>query len=414
MSARELLRIAQEGVERFVAELAHLVDRDSGTWEAAGVEEVAHWSAGRLAGLGFDVEVLPLGPVDGGAIGPAVLARRPVRPAGGGAAASGGPRVLLLAHMDTVFPPGTAAARPFRVDGRRALGPGVTDDKAGLLAGLHAVEVLDAAGCPGPGELVVLLTPDEEVGAPGSRSLIEREAAAADVVLCLECARENGDLVAARKGAADVTVTVRGRAAHAGVERERGANAAVAAAHLVVGLEALHGWRRGVGVNVGVVRGGTRPNVVCEEAVVELEVRATTSADLLATLDAVDAAAATASAAVPGTSTDVRRHDVTPPLERTPATEALVAAARAVAQELGFDVAAAATGGVSDANVAAALGTPTLDGLGPVGGGDHGPHEWLDLDSIAPRVALLAGLVARLTAAPPALPHTGPSPLEAS
>jgi glutamate carboxypeptidase len=302
-----------------------------------------------------------------------------------------GPRVLLIGHMDTVFDPGTAAERPYRTEGGRAFGPGVTDMKAGLLAGLHAIGALQEAG-ERPA-LTFVANPDEEIGSPFSTRFIRELAPQHDAALVLECARENGDIVSARKGIADYHVTITGRAAHAGVEPERGRSAILEAAHQVVALHELNGRWPTVTVNAGVIQGGTRPNVVPERCELKVDLRA-------ATRDVFDAAAAeferiAASPTVPDVRVELSRSAGHPPMEKTDASARLVALAVAIAGELGFPLRDAATGGASDANTTAALGVPTLDGLGPIGGDDHSVDEWLDLDSVVPRTALLAGLIAR-------------------
>ncbi|URN13287.1 M20/M25/M40 family metallo-hydrolase [Streptomyces radiopugnans] len=192
----------------------------------------------------------------------------------------------------------------------------------------------------------------------------------------------------------DLRLTVRGRAAHSGVEPERGANAALAAAHLVIALQELGGGPGGTTVNVGRVRAGSRTNVVCDEAVLDVEVRSATRDGLW---DARREIARLASRTwVEGTSVEVAEGEECPPLERTPQVADLADLALALAAELGVRAGAAATGGVADANFAAGTGLPVLDGLGPVGGGDHSPGEWLDLSSVVPRGALLAALISRL------------------
>jgi glutamate carboxypeptidase len=309
--------------------------------------------------------------------------------------AEGGRRLLLLAHMDTVFDEGTAAARPFRVRERRAYGPGVTDDKAGVVCGFEAVEVLcDEAGFDDYAAITLACSPDEEIGSPFSRPLIEALAAEHDVAVGLEAARTNGALVSARKGICAFTVEVAGKAVHAGVRPAEGVNAVLEAAHKTVALQALNGRWPGVTCNVGVLQGGSRTNVVADRAVMRVEVRA-------ATMDAFDQAMAEVERIVSATTVagatarmaPAHRH---PPMEHTEAVAALVAQAQAVARDLGFEVGEAATGGAGDANTTAAAGLPTIDGLAPVGGEAHGPDEWLDLDSAIPRTALLAGLLARL------------------
>jgi glutamate carboxypeptidase len=291
-----------------------------------------------------------------------------------------------------VFDIGTAAERPFRVDGGRATGPGVTDMKAGLLAGLHAVAALRELG-ERP-SVTFVANPDEEIGSPFSSAHIRELAPSHDVALVLECARANGDIVSARKGIADYHLVLTGRAAHAGVEPEKGRSAILEAAHQVFALDALNGRWPTVTVNAGVIRGGTRPNVVAERCELQVDLRA-------ATRDAFDAAAAEVErlAAVPtvdGVRVELQRSAGHPPMEKSAASARLVDLAVRLAADLGFGLRDAATGGASDANTTAALGVPTLDGLGPVGGDDHSVDEWLDVTSVAPRTTLLAGLIARV------------------
>lgn len=377
----ELLEAARATDAGFRDDLARIVGIDSGSLDAEGVSRVAAWAERALQEGGFDVEVVPTPETAGHRYGPVVVGRRRGR---------GSARIVLFAHLDTVFPAGTAAERPFRIDGDVARGPGVCDDGAGVAAALAAARVLDHVEYAGFAELVIAFTPDEEVGSPASREILARIVDGADAALCLECARENGDLVGARKGVADVLVTVHGRAAHSGVEPERGVNAAVEAARLLLDLQALGGTVPGLTVNVGRMASGTRANIVPERAELHLEVRSVGLGELLATLDAIDARAR--HPFVEGARIAVERLDVCPPLERH-ATAALADLARDVGAGLALDVEVAATGGASDANFVAALGVPTLDGLGPVGGGDHGADEWLDLATAPERVALLAGLV---------------------
>ncbi|GGX46798.1 M20/M25/M40 family metallo-hydrolase [Streptomyces chryseus] len=388
--ARQLLPYAEARLEGFLSDLARLVGIDSGSYSPAGVNTVADWTAERLTSLGFAVERVTPRATGDLSTGDVVIGRRRGRLA----VNDGGRRVLLAAHMDTVFPDGTAAARPFARRGPRAHGPGVSDDKGGLLAGLTALKILAEAGVEEYDELVFLATPDEEIGSPASRTVTEHTARSAHYALALECARENGDLVIARKGVADFRLTVTGRAAHSGIEPERGANAALAAAHLVVALQALNGRWEDVSVNVGVVRAGTRTNIVCPEAELRVEVRSATAAGIVRARAAIEQAAARP--AVRDTSTVVKQLDLCPPMEDTEATHRMMAHARALGAELGLDLKAATTGGVGDANIIAGLGVPVLDGLGPVGGADHSPEEWLDTTTVPSRVALLAALIATL------------------
>lgn len=386
-----LLRAAEGRLPSYLERLAELVAIDSGSYSPDGVNRVADWLCGQLTALGFAAHRVRVAAAGGsGRCGDVVLARRTGRLP----PADGGRRILLAAHMDTVFADGTAARRPFRVEGRTARGPGVSDDKGGLLAGLVALEILRETGAEDHAEIVFLATPDEEIGSAASRPVIEEAARGADFALALECARENGDLVIGRKGVADFHLTVRGRAAHAGIEPERGAHAALAAAHLVVALQALNGRWEDVTVNVGVLRAGTRTNIVPAEAELHAEVRSATVAGVLRATAAIEAAAARP--AVAGTSVEVRQVDLCPPMEAGEPARRMFAEARRLGAGLGLAFDAVRTGGVGDANVIAGTGTPVLDGLGPVGGADHSPEEWLDTATVAPRLALLAGLISSL------------------
>jgi glutamate carboxypeptidase len=383
----DLRRDADALTRRFGRELATIVGIDSGSWNAAGVDAVGRWCAERLQAVGFEVEHVPTPLVEGRQFGAVVVARRRGR---------GIRRILLFAHLDTVFADGTAVQRPYREEDGRAFGPGVSDDKGGLLAAIHAVQLLTDAGFDDFAELVLVFTPDEEIGSPASRGILTGIAADMDAAFCMECARENGDLVTERKGIADVHLDVRGRAAHSGVEPDRGVNAAVEAAHLLLEVQALSGTRPGLGVNIGIIEAGDRANIVPSSARLRGEVRAATMSDLEATLDAIDARAACP--IVEGAVISAARAAVCPPLERSSGTEALLALAAEVGAEIGVVVRGAATGGASDANFVAAAGVPVLDGLGPIGGDDHSPTEWIDLRSVPERVALLAGLIVRVAA----------------
>jgi len=375
----------------YLDDLRQLVDIDCGSYTPDGVNEVGRWVASFLTELGADVDLRadPEGRFGNTVVGTFHGART-------------GPRVLLIGHMDTVFDAGTAAARPFRIDDGIAYGPGVTDMKSGLLAGLYALKAL-LAGFDGlPFERVVFIAnPDEEVGSPSSSPHIRELAADMDACLVLECARANGDIVSARKGILDTRMTVHGRAAHAGVEPEKGRSAILEAARLIEDLHALNGRWPGVSVNVGVIRGGTRPNVVAERCELEVDVRSVTADGLVAVEAAIrEVAAATE---VPDTSVDVDVRVSWAPMEKLARSGRLVEHAQAVAERLGFTVADTATGGASDANTTSGMGVPSLDGLGPIGGNDHAPAEYLEVDSIVPRTTLLAGLLLAIARDPDVL-----------
>jgi glutamate carboxypeptidase len=300
--------------------------------------------------------------------------------------------VLLIGHMDTVFDDGTAGARAFRVEGDRAFGPGVSDMKGGLLAGFLALEALREAGIPV--DATYVCNPDEEIGSVFSKGIIEEVARDADVCFVLECARANGNIVSARKGITDMRIDITGRAAHAGVEPHKGRNAILEAAHQVLALQGLNGRWDGVTVNVGVIAGGTRPNVVADRCSLEIDIRSPREDTFVEAEEEVRRVAMATT--VPDVAAEVRLMAGHRPMERSAASARLVGLAQSVAGELGFDVQDQATGGASDANTTSALGVPTLDGLGPIGGDAHGEAEWLDLSSVVPRVTLLAWLIARV------------------
>jgi glutamate carboxypeptidase len=296
--------------------------------------------------------------------------------------------------MDTVYPNGVAKARPARFDGDSLIGPGTADMKAGLLAGIYAVEALEAVHIRPYGEIVLLFTADEEIGSIESRDLIEETARVCDVALVLEAARASGAIVAARKGVLDYDLEIHGRSAHAGVEPEKGRNAILELAHQVIALQALNGTIPGVTVNVGVVRGGTATNVVPDAASIQVEARAIDAEGLRQVDNRIRDIAARP--VVPDTTIALSVRKGFPPMARTTVTDDLVHIAQDVARELGFEVEAVSTGGASDASLVAGVGTPVLDGLGPIGGDDHSPREWVAVSSIVPRVAMLAGLIARV------------------
>ncbi|HEU0245378.1 MAG TPA: M20 family metallopeptidase [Candidatus Limnocylindrales bacterium] len=368
----------------FLADLERLVNIDCGSYTADGVDEVGRWTRARLEALGATVTVHPndLG------LGSTVIAEL----AGDDPA---GPTLLAIGHMDTVFDPGTAAARPFTVDERGiATGPGVTDMKSGLLAGLYALAALRETGGLPLARVIFVGNPDEEIGSPVSTPHIRRLASEADACLVLECARMNGDIVSARKGNLGLTITITGRAAHAGVEPEKGRSAILEAARLVTDLHALNGRWPGVTVNVGVVRGGTRPNVVAAECALEVDIRAVTRDTLVAAETAIRHLAV--SHVVPGTTFAIVEDGRHWPMEKLERSGRLVSHAIGLAGELGFELRDTLTGGASDANTTAGMGIPTLDGLGPVGGFDHSPEEYLEVASIVPRTTLLAALIAAI------------------
>jgi len=302
-------------------------------------------------------------------------------------------RVLALGHSDTVWCLGSLRAMPFRRTDGRLFGPGVYDMKAGIVFLIFAARALSELEIPVPSRVLLQLNSDEEVGSESSRPLTERHAKQSKAVLVLEPGTgRTGKLKTARKGVGGFTVVVRGRASHAGLDYEAGASAVLELAHQITRIAGLTQLRRGITVNPGVISGGTRSNVVAAEARAEIDIRVRRQRDALALekkLRALRPLDKRCSIEITG---GLNR----PPMERSAGTVRLFRTARKLAAELGIDVDESMSGGGSDGNFTAALGVPTLDGLGAVGEGAHAIHEHILIGRMADRAALLAKLLAAL------------------
>jgi len=301
-------------------------------------------------------------------------------------------QVLLLGHFDTVWPVGQLERMPLVRSNGRLHGPGVFDMKAGISIGMLATRALLETGVFLSRRVVMLWTTDEEVGSATSRAAIEDEARRSDAVLVLEPSLPGGAVKTARKGCGEYELRVRGVAAHAGIDPSKGASAIHELARQIVLVQKLQDLDRGVSVNVGTISGGTRTNVVAEEARAVVDVRAPTKADAAQ----VDAAFRALKAVDDRTAVFVTGGLDRPPLERTAQVARLYQQATEVARELGQTLGEGSTGGGSDGNFTAALGVATLDGLGAIGDGAHALHEHVEIESLVDRAALVAGLIARL------------------
>lgn len=305
---------------------------------------------------------------------------------------AGGPkRILILGHFDTVWPVGQLQRMPIHEENGRLYGPGVFDMKASIAIAAMAIRALTDLDMPPP-RIVLLLTTDEEVGSHTSRATIEAEARESDAVLVLEPSLPGGAAKTHRKGCGEFTLTVHGVSAHAGIDPRKGASAIHELAHQIRALESLQDLDRGISLNVGVIEGGTRPNVVAEEARAVVDVRVPTMADAAG----LEAAVRALKPRHPAVTMEIRGGVERPPLERTAGVARLYEQARQVAAGLGRDLAEGGTGGGSDGNFTAALGVATLDGLGPEGDGAHALHEHVVLADLAWRAAFLARLLVRL------------------
>jgi glutamate carboxypeptidase len=372
----ERLAWARERTQEMVSMLRDFVSIESPSDDAAAVGSFAQRVARELSALGLAAELVP---VDGS--GPVLRAR------------SAGERpVMLLGHLDTVWPLGTLEARPVTIDGDVLRGPGCYDMKAGLVVAVFALRRLREEGRLPP--VTVFFTPLEEVDCEPYRGVMEEEMRACRAVLDFEPAWPGGAVKTERKGSGSFVLRAHGRAAHAGADLGKGANAILEIARQSLAVSALTDLERGITVNVGVVRGGTRPNVVPALAEAEVDFRVRSVADGREVESRVRALQSND----PQVRLEVTGGLHYPPLERTADVVRVFEAARAVAAEMGQDLAEISTGGASEASFAGALGLPTLDGLGADGDGAHALHEHVLIPSLPERAALAAGLLARLTA----------------
>jgi glutamate carboxypeptidase len=360
-----------------------LVERESPSGDAAGSRAVVELLEREARGIEAVSNVTRVAVEDYGEH----LLLEAFGPSGGD-----GRTTLLLGHTDTVHPRGSLAARPLREEGGRVYGPGIFDMKSGCAVALEALRACAELKIAPPRPVVVLLTCDEEAGSRSGRALVEREAKRAAQVLVLEPPAPGGRAKTARKGTGMFTLSAAGRAAHAGLDFEKGASAILELARQAIKLNELCDAARGVTVNVGVFAGGTRSNVVAEGATAEVDVRFETMADALRVEESIKGLRSFDGRVRLSVEGGINR----PPLERTPAVARLYDHAREVAAALGFDLGETSVGGASDGNFAAALCPAVLDGLGVEGDGAHAPHEHILRDSLARRGALVAGLIATL------------------
>ena len=375
----DIYRQLQERQPAMVDELRRYVSMESGTRDKEGVDKVGLAVAEAFAVLGFTIDRLPEQHC-----GDHLIARR--RGPGHG-------RVLALIHLDTVWPKGTIESNPFRIEGGRAYGPGVADMKGGWVVLMSALRVLQDQGWDDLEEFVVFMTGDEEFGSTASRSHIEDAARNADAVLVMEPARENGALVTSRGMVGAVYMTVHGMTAHTGAG-DRGASAIEEIAHKIVELQGLSDPEAGVIVSVGTMHGGSARQVVPDFATISIDVRApnTHTADKL--MRKITQIAEKQH--VPRTSTVLTGGITRPAFDPNPGTEQLLRIAHECGEEIGLRVEGAFTRAGSDGSFTAALGVPTLDGLGPESANVCARDEYVEIDSLPRRSTLLAGIISRI------------------
>ena len=372
----------RQRLPRYIGELSEMCSIDSYSYHKPGLDEMASWLAMRMRSLGVDATI-----IEREEWGNDILSV--VQGEGEG-------NVLLVGHTDTVYPVGTAAARPVRVEGDRLYGPGVSDMKGCLLSAIYAIEAMLALGYRSSfREIRLLCVSDEEITTRHCLDVMERASLGSHGALILEAARDNGDIVSARKGNARYTLSAHGRSAHAGVEPEKGRNAILELAHQILQFQSLNGWREGVTINPGFFTGGTMPNVVPDLAQVQFDIRYLHPQDRIDT--EMQWRKIMQHQRVPGVELTLEvEPDFKGPMVSTVESLKMVRVVQDIAGLLGFSVNHVLTGGSSDGSYTSMFDIPTLDGLGPVGGLDHSPNEYLVISSVAPRTALLGGLIASI------------------
>lgn len=359
--------------------LGQLVSINSGSHNKAGVDAVGRVIADVLSAAGMTVQV-----VKEKRLGNQLIIRTPC-------ASTADSPVLLVGHMDTVFAVDTDFT-DYREDETRAYGPGVIDMKGGLVVGIFAIKALSAAGCLDRIPLVFVLNSDEEIGSPRSRALIRPAAEKSVCAFVLEAGGPHGEIVTGRKGNLSARLTITGRAGHAAFAKADKASAILAMAHQILAIEALNDLDRGITANVGKVAGGIGPNTVAEHAMARLDFRFIRPEDENRLRDRLDRIIA--NPVVPGTAARLEIISSRPPMPAGEANQRLYARVETIARRLGMPVSAEFRAGVSDANVIAQTGTPVIDGMGPIGGRDHSPDEYMRKASLFQRALLLACVLA--------------------
>lgn len=368
--------------------LEQVVNIDSGTGDVEGGRKVASLLVPRLEALGMSVE--------------RIAAEAPNLPENlvGRLTGSGKGRILIIAHLDTVFEPGTAAKRPYTMTGDRLTGPGVGDEKGGVVQGIYALQILKDLGFKDFAQITFLIETSEERGSPGTRKLIDRLLKDADVELNLEPGDPPDVLTVWRKGSNSFYIDVKGRPAHAGVAPQDGRNAALELIHQLEALKPFPTNGEGLTANLTLMSAGSRYNIIPEDASAAINVRVRDKADVEKVAAALETSAKTTT--IPDTKVTIRREASFPPLPNNPATDALADRAAAIYAGLGLTIGRGGNGGASESALAHEAGVPALDGLGPVGGNFHSQDEYVDLKSVTPRLYLFTKLLMDLGRNPPA------------
>lgn len=377
---------AEQLMEQYLADLRMLVNIDSGTYNKAGVDRVGAYLRDRFQDFGFSTHF-----DSQSEYGDHLVATHEGN-------APDGASILLVGHIDTVFPDGEAKRRPFSTSQQNGMsiakGPGVLDMKSGVLLGMYGVHMLIEAQLTNYKSVTFILNSDEEIASPTSKPLIQEFARRSDAAIVLEPGRQINTVVSSRRSTGLYRVEVQGRAAHAGVEPQKGINAILELSYQVQGMQALQGAIPGTSLSVTVVRGGDRHNVIPDMAYCEMDVRASDMAGIRTIEEAMRKVASRSMLA--GTKITLSGSMRCLPFERSERNAPLVRMVKEAGQELGLEIQDAASGGASDANNTSPEGVPTIDGLGAGGGLAHNPDEYVELDYLPTRIALLSGLVKRI------------------
>ncbi|KHF41958.1 M20 family metallopeptidase [Halalkalibacter okhensis] len=360
--------------------LKELVNIDSGSYNKEGVDKVGRVLLPYFMELGFDIQR-----VKQSEVGDHLIICHSERKK---------PSILIVAHMDTVFEEGTVEARPFSVKDGRAYGPGVIDMKASLVSVIYALRYVKEIGSHAYKDVQIILNSDEEIGSVTSRSIIEKEAIGKSYALIMEPARRDGSVVTERRGSGRFTIEVHGKAAHSGIEPEKGRSAIEELAHKIVKLHELNDHEHGISVNVGIIEGGDAVNTVSAMAIGHIDVRVATLKQAEEMEHKIEEVCS--SSDVNGTEIELTGDMRRPPMLKNKKTEELFHIIRNVGAELGIDLKDTKTGGGSDASFTSAMGIPTIDGLGPIGGHAHSEKEYLVISSLTERTLLLAKVIERL------------------
>ncbi|MDQ0206821.1 M20 family metallopeptidase [Alkalicoccobacillus murimartini] len=359
--------------------LERLVNTDSGSYNKAGVDKVAQILQKEFEEIGL---VSSIHKVEEYGDQLVVMHK------------GADPTILLLLHMDTVFPEGTASERPFTIKNGTAYGPGVVDMKGSHVTTLHAVKALLAEDSDALKSIKIVFTSDEEIGAPVGREFIETQAQGMKHALVMEPARVDGSLVSSRRGGGRYTLEVKGKAAHSGIEPEKGRSAIEELSHKTIKLHALSDHENGVSVNVGLISGGSSVNTVAPSAYAEVDIRISKMEQAETHAEAIKEICATAD--VDGTSITLEGSITRPPMEKNTQTIELLETIKGVGKEIGLSITDISTGGGSDASFTSAMGIATVDGLGPKGGNQHNEDEYLEIDTLVERAELLGAVIKRL------------------